>query len=98
VKLELAPRAIHEAERCARWWRANRPAARMLFDEELRIALEQIRTTPQIGSSYQVVSEQEHRRLLMPQTRYHVYYRVVARDHVRVVAVWSAVRARGPRL
>ena len=98
MKLELAPRAVHEAERCARWWRENRPAARMLFNEELRAALDQIRTAPQLGSAYQVVAGQEHRRLLMPRTRYHVYYRVVGRDRVRVVAVWSAVRARGPRL
>jgi hypothetical protein len=41
VKLELAPRFLREAERCASWWRKNRPAARLLFDEELRAALEQ---------------------------------------------------------
>lgn len=70
----------------------------MLFDEELRAALDQIRTAPQLGSAYQVVGRQEHRRLLMPRTRYHVYYRVVGPDRVPVVAVWSAVRGRGPRL
>jgi plasmid stabilization system protein ParE len=70
----------------------------MLFNEELRAALDQIRTAPQLGSAYQVVAGQEHGRLLMPRTRYHVYYRVVGRDRVRVVAVWSAVRGRGPRL
>ena len=32
MKLEIAPRAVSEAERCARWWRENRPAARMLFE------------------------------------------------------------------
>jgi len=37
VKVELAPRAIREAERCARWWRENRPAAPTLFEEELRL-------------------------------------------------------------
>jgi plasmid stabilization system protein ParE len=98
VKLELAPRAVREAERCARWWRENRAAAGTLFDEELRAALDQIRTAPQLGSAYHVVGGQEHRRLLMPRTRYHLYYRVVGRDRVRVVAVWSAVRGRGPNL
>jgi len=34
----------------------------------------------------------------MPETRYHVYYRVAAPDEVRVVAIYSAVRGRGPRL
>ena len=40
----------------------------------------------------------EHRRVLMPESRYHVYYRVAGPDHVRVVAIWSAVRGRGPTL
>ncbi len=35
MKLELAPRAVRDAERHARWWRENRPAARLLFDQEL---------------------------------------------------------------
>jgi plasmid stabilization system protein ParE len=70
----------------------------MLFDEELRRALDQIRTAPQLGSAYEVVPGREHRRVLMPETRYHVYYRVVGPERVRVVAVWSAVRGSGPRL
>jgi hypothetical protein len=86
VILTLSPRAIREAERCARWWREHRPAARQLFEEELRRALEQIR------------SAREYRRVLMTETRYHVYYRVSGPDEVRVFAVWSAVRGRGPRL
>lgn len=98
MKLEIAPRALREAERSARWWRENRPAARMLFDEELRRALDQIRAAPQLGSAYEVMPGREHRRLLMPETRYHVYYRVVGSERVRVVAIWSAVRGRGPRL
>jgi hypothetical protein len=32
----------------------------------------------------------------MPLTRHHVYYRIVARDLIRIVAVWSAVRGRTP--
>jgi len=98
VKLEIAPRAVREAERCARWWRENRPVARMLFDDELRRALDQIRTAPQVGSVYEVMPGRAHRRLLMPQTRYHVYYRVAGPDRVRVLAIWSAVGGRGPRL
>ena len=78
--------------------RSHRPAARTLFDEELRSALDEIRGAPRIGSVYEMVGGREYRRLLMPQTRHHVYYRVVGPDHVRVLAVWSAVRGRGPRL
>ena len=98
MKLELAPRAVREAERCAQWWHENRPAARTLFEEELRAVLDQIGTTPRIGSSYEAMPGREHRRLLMPQTRYHVYYRVTGPERVRVVAIWSAVCGRGPAL
>lgn len=98
MRLELAPRAIDEAERCARWWRENRPAARTLFDDELRDALDQIRLHPHLGSVYEAVPGLEHRRVLMPETRHHVYYRVVGAERVRVVSVWSAYRGRGPKL
>jgi plasmid stabilization system protein ParE len=98
VTLELSPRAAREAERCARWWRENRPAASMLFEQELGLALDQIRSAPQLGIAYRVMRDREHRRVLMPETRYHVYYRMTDPNRVRVVAVWSAVRGRGPRL
>ncbi len=98
MKLELAPRFLREAERCARWWREHRPAARFLFDEELRAAFDQIRTAPALGSVYLAMAGREHRRVLMLQTRHYVYYRVVAPDLVRLVSVWAATRGRGPGL
>ena len=98
MKLEIASRAVSEAERCARWWRENRPAARMLFEKELLDALDRIRVAPLSGNAYLAIPGREHRRVLMPESRYHVYYRVAGPDHVRVVAIWSAVRGRGPTL
>jgi plasmid stabilization system protein ParE len=99
VTLELSPRAIREAERCARWWREYRPAARALFEEELHRALDQIRGAPELGSSFRSKKRgREYRRVLMPETRYHVYYRMVGPDQVLIAAIWSAVRGRGPAL
>jgi plasmid stabilization system protein ParE len=99
VILKLSPRAIRDAERCARWWREHRPAARQLFDDELRRALEQIRSAPDLGGTFTSRrSRREYRRVLMTETRHHVYYRVSGPDEVRIVAIWSAVRGRGPRL
>jgi hypothetical protein len=98
VKLELAPRAVREAEKCQRWWRENRLAAPQLFEIELRNALDTIRSAPHLGSVYQVENGREHRRVLMPESRYHVYYRILTPEHVRVLAVWSAVRGREPRV
>jgi plasmid stabilization system protein ParE len=99
VTLTLSPRAIREAERCARWWHEHRPAARLLFEEELRHVLDQIRSAPNLGGIFKSRSSgREYRRVLMAETRYHVYYRVSSPDEVRVVAIWSAVRGRRPRL
>ena len=97
--LTIAPRAIGEVSRCARWWSAHRPAAPQLFEEELRHALAQIRSAPNLGTTFTSrKTGREYRRVLMPASGYHVYYRVLDEEHVRVVAVWSAVRGRGPRL
>ena len=63
MKLEIAPRAVNEAERCARWWHENRPDARMLFEEELRDALDRIRAAPLSGSAYEAMPGREHRRV-----------------------------------
>jgi plasmid stabilization system protein ParE len=97
VRLELAPRAVRDAERCAAWWRENRPAARTLSEHELRAALDWIRDAPLLGGIYEVVGGREYRRTLMAETPYHVYYRVAGPELVRVLAIWSAVRGRGPR-
>jgi plasmid stabilization system protein ParE len=98
VKLEIAPRAVRDAERAARWWRSNRPAAAALFEDELADSLDRLREAPEVGVVYRAVSGREHRRLFMKATRFHVYYRVVSAELVRVVALWSAQRGRGPRL
>jgi hypothetical protein len=46
VLVDLSPRAHREAARIARWWRANRPSAPDLFDQELHVVLMQIATAP----------------------------------------------------
>jgi len=39
------------------------------------------------------------RRILLSQSRYHVYYvHDEKRGEVLVLAIWSAVRGRGPRV
>jgi hypothetical protein len=37
------------------------------------------------------------RRILLSQTRHHLYYSVVD-DRIEVLALWSATRRRGPSL
>lgn len=97
MTVQLAARAMREAERGSLWWRENRPAARLLFDDELGRALDQIKLEPNVGVPYTARSGRAYRRLLMPATRYHVYYRM-EHDRIRVAAIWSASRGRAPSL
>ncbi len=70
--------------------RCNRTAAGTLFEDELRAALDRIRDTPLLGGIYEVVGGREYRRTLMAEARYHVHYRVVSPDLVRVLGVPTA--------
>lgn len=97
-RVEIAPTAQAQAETIAVWWVAHRPAARSLFSAELRAAEKQLGDTPLVGSRYRRGAE-GMRRLLLPRTRYHVYYVVdEAALVVRIHAVWHAARGKGPPL
>lgn len=97
MKLEFAPRALRDATRCAAWWRSHRPSAPTLFMDELAAALDQVRGAPRAGVVYEAAAGREYRRLLMPETAHHVYYRLVG-ERIRILAIWSAVRGRSPKL
>lgn len=52
---------------------------------------------PLSGKVYRVGRVKGIRRVILRATRYHVYY-CADRDTVTVLAVWSAVRGRGPSM
>jgi plasmid stabilization system protein ParE len=79
------------------WWRVNRTKAPDLFLDELADAFALIEAAPELGRPWTSSEVPGVRRVVMRATRYHVYYRVDP-DGVVVLAVWSAVRGRGPRL
>ena len=79
------------------WWRRHRPAAPDMFVNELASAFTLIGDAPHLGHPYRRSPVGSTRRLLLPVSRYHVYY--VALDHeVRVLAVWHGRRGSGPPL
>jgi uncharacterized protein (TIGR04222 family) len=57
-----------------------------------------VAAAPQLGRPYGATDVPGARRVLMRATRYHVYYVPEGEEDVVVLAVWSAVRGRGPRL
>lgn len=99
VRVRTTPQAEAQAEVAAAWWRRNRPAAATLFADELSGALDLLADAPDIGRRYRRVGIPGLRRVLLPVTRYHVYYvHEIDAGECVVLAVWSAVRGRGPRL
>lgn len=56
-----------------------------------------LEAAPMLGRLYPATEVPQVRRVLMRATRYHVYYRLDG-DDVIVLAVWSALRGRGPSL
>src|SRR5207248_755358 len=99
VAVETSPEADAQAEAAERWWRENRPRASGRFIDELNAALGLLAESPQTGRKVKGRRVRGLRRLLLPVTRYHVYY-VYQPELARVVviSVWSAHRGRGPRL
>lgn len=78
------------------WWREHRPKSPDLFLDELADAFAMIEAAPHLGRPYSAAVAGV-RRTLMRATRFHVYYVTEGADVV-ILAVWSAIRARGPRL
>ena len=99
VVVETSTEADAQAEAAERWWRENRPSAPGRFIEELAAALRLLAQSPQSGRKVRGRRVRGLRRLLLPMTRYYVYY-VYQPEIARVVAIsiWSAYRGRGPRL
>jgi plasmid stabilization system protein ParE len=98
-EVRVAPRAQAQLDDAAAWWRMNRPAAPTLPLGEFEAALLRLRHTPASGANYRQNGFRLVRRVLLPRSRYHVYYTVdEATRAVNVIGFWHATRRRGPRL
>ena len=96
-RVELSPEALEHAQAIRAWWAENREAAPDLFVDELGAAMRKLATTPRSGAPYESSDVRGMRRLLMPRTRYHVYYTIDEGPRlVRVHAVWHTSRGQGP--
>lgn len=98
-KVVVAARAEDQIRIISEWWSANRPSAPSLFLDELTAAVERLRALPLSGSPYSVPRPRGVLRLLLRQTRHHVYYTVDEQlAVVSVRAVWHAARGAFPPL
>ncbi|MBN1612396.1 MAG: type II toxin-antitoxin system RelE/ParE family toxin [Polyangiaceae bacterium] len=98
MKLRLSEDAQQDIERIDAWWRENRPAAPLLFRQELRDAMDLLETHPECGTPYKT-AKKTYRRVVLPKTRYLLYYEYDKEaDLLAVTTIWSARRGSGPKL
>jgi plasmid stabilization system protein ParE len=98
VRIVHRPEADVHIRTANEWWQANgtRPTA---FLDELDRYLDLIESNPDIGRPYKHRRLAHTRRVLMPETKYHIYYlRDPEHNEVIILAVWSAVRGRAPSI
>lgn len=99
MKVFFTARARRRAGIVATWWRANRPVAPTLFEDELLGATRRLETPVALGVVYSTVRGRPVYRLLLPQSAQHLYYSVDAKaERVIVHTIWGARRGRGPAL
>jgi len=88
LAVEVTPRAARQLERAAAWWAENRTAApdaiRVDFEEAKLLLARQ----PGVGAKSSNANYPDLRRVFLSRVRYHVYYRVWAREscHLGVLA------------
>lgn len=93
------PEADEQADRIDDWWRENRDKAPGLFREELARAIQLLSITPDVGVRYRRRGVPGLRRLLLSETRHHVYYvHDASNGVVFVLAVAGAIKKRAPSL
>ena len=97
LRVRTTPEADAQIGVIDEWWRRNRRAAPDRFLEELVDAFDVVGHTPQIGRLYRQSPVPGTRRILLKESRYHVYY-VALPTEARVLAVWHAQRGVGPPL
>ena len=99
MKLRLLRRATKDLAVAIRWWRANRPAARTMLEDELHHAFALLAEQPHVGETTRDSSLGGARRFYLSGSRYFLYYRVQEKTgFVEVLRLWHASRGRTPRL
>lgn len=97
-RVELSPSAADQAERIHTWWAANRTSSPALFLRELAAALRYLTLSPRGAPRYEGDDIPKTRRVLLPRSRYHVYFTLDEGARiVRVYALWHASRGGEPR-
>ena len=94
-RIEFTEDATQQAEVAATWWRANRPSAPELFDDELAYALDLLTKMSPLSQVWGEVEGAPVRKVRLPRTQYALYFTLVG-NLVTVHALWHGARGSGP--
>lgn len=96
-RVEFTDAATDQTEAAATWWRAHRPAAPALFDDELAYALDLLGRMPPPTQVWGEVESKPVRKVRLPRTGHALYF-TIEDDLVTVHALWHGARGSGPPL
>jgi plasmid stabilization system protein ParE len=98
MKVRLTARAAEHVRAADAWWRDHHGDATGFIDE-FDHAVELLMVAPELGAIYAPKAAFRVRRLLLSASQHYVYY-VYRRERklIRILAVWSCYRGRGPEL
>ena len=95
-RVVIEPSAQEQARELARWWKGNRPSSRTTVHKALHAVAKELEELPHRYAEY---TDREVRRRRLRGTPYYAFYEVDEKaEEVRIVAVWSLVRGKGPPL
>lgn len=90
----LAPSAAEQIRSALAWWARHRPAAPVLLALELDRALDLLATAPEVGPRARTRRFGALHRMLLPRTRYHLYYRIATDAGVVQVLLFRHAQRR----
>jgi plasmid stabilization system protein ParE len=99
VKIRITRRAEREIERKAARWEKKAHFSPQLFWSELGRALERLERDPNAGARWVSPSGRALYRLLLNETKNHLYYSYdEGSDVLTIRCLWGAQRGREPKL
>jgi plasmid stabilization system protein ParE len=98
-RVELSPQARAQIAAINLWWAENRQASPTLVAAEFETAIAQLSASPESGRIHSRSKLTSVRKVLIPRSRYHLYYEVDATNgRVTILAVWHVSRGQEPAL
>lgn len=97
--LRVSRRAAQRIRQISDWWVENREKAPSAFADDLAAAIDVITEFPKLGEAVRHPRRAHLRRMLLPRTRYYLYYAIDAdNESIEILTLWHTSRGSEPSL